>query len=673
MAPSPFKGLVIVASGTFPGYKQADLKVIVEKGGGVFGPKVTDECTHLISTQKDFDGKSTKNKQAASVDGCKVVSIDWLLDCEKSKKRLKEDKYIFGVDPAKDASQAVDTSQAANGAMDAGVDVLANKKKSSKKRSQSAPADADADEGPPSKKQKDGQVAKEKSLHVPIDEGCSPSYCVYIDDSDLIWDATLNQTNATANNNKFYRIQLLVNKTDFRTWTRWGRVGEAGQSSLLGDGSLMSATRLFEKKFKDKSGLSWKDRLAAPRPGKYMFIERSYEEDSSSEEEDNKKPQKRKKEEQPEEEKKVVESTLPAQVQTLLAFIFNQQHFLSAMADMSYDANKLPLGKLSKRTIQTGFQILKDLSELLTNPSLGVSRYGIGLNPAVEQLSNRYFSTIPHAFGRNRPPVVGNEQLIKKEVELLESLGDMGIANEIIKSSKEVDSIHPLDKQFQSLCLEEMTPLDNNSTEFKELEDYLLKSQGHTHSIRFKVEDIFRINRKGEHERFAKVGNSCRRLLWHGSRSTNFGGILSQGLRIAPPEAPVSGYMFGKGVYFADISSKSANYCCSWSSGHTGLLLLCDVELGNPLLELTNSNYNAGDDAKAAGHVATLGLGRTIPQGWKDAECVNPDLKGILMPDTKNPPEQRLPAKNAYLEYNEYIVYDVAQICQRYLFRVRMT
>lgn len=30
-----------------------------------------------------------------------------------------------------------------------------------------------------------------------------------------------------------------------------------------------------------------------------------------------------------------------------------------------------------------------------------------------------------------------------------------------------------------------------------------------------------------------------RRLLWHGSRTTNFAGILSQGLRIAPPEAPV--------------------------------------------------------------------------------------------------------------------------------------
>jgi len=35
----------------------------------------------------------------------------------------------------------------------------------------------------------------------------------------------------------------------------------------------------------------------------------------------------------------------------------------------------------------------------------------------------------------------------------------------------------------------------------------------------------------------------------------------TQGLRIAPKEAPVTGYMFGKGVYFADMSSKSANYC----------------------------------------------------------------------------------------------------------------
>lgn len=43
------------------------------------------------------------------------------------------------------------------------------------------------------------------------------------------------------------------------------------------------------------------------------------------------------------------------------------------------------------------------------------------------------------------------------------------------------------------------------------------------------------------------------KLLWHGSRLTNFVDLLSNSLKIAPPEAPVTGYMFAKGVYFADI------------------------------------------------------------------------------------------------------------------------
>jgi poly [ADP-ribose] polymerase len=52
-------------------------------------------------------------------------------------------------------------------------------------------------------------------------------------------------------------------------------------------------------------------------------------------------------------------------------------------------------------------------------------------------------------------------------------------------------------------------------------------------------------------------------------------------LRIAPPEAPVTGYMFGKGIYFADMVSKSANYCCTSPSNPVGLMLLCEVALGN--------------------------------------------------------------------------------------------
>lgn len=57
--------------------------------------------------------------------------------------------------------------------------------------------------------------------------------------------------------------------------------------------------------------------------------------------------------------------------------------------------------------------------------------------------------------------------------------------------------------------------------------------------------------------------------------------IVPQGLRIAPPEAPSTGYMFGKGVYFADMVSKSANYCMTSPTNNTGLMLLCEVALGD--------------------------------------------------------------------------------------------
>lgn len=59
----------------------------------------------------------------------------------------------------------------------------------------------------------DAQVAK-PGVKIPLDENIAGElvqYEVYIDDNDVIYDASLNQTNAGANNNKFYRVQLLRN------------------------------------------------------------------------------------------------------------------------------------------------------------------------------------------------------------------------------------------------------------------------------------------------------------------------------------------------------------------------------------------------------------------------------------------------------------------------------
>lgn len=352
---------------------------------------------------------------------------------------------------------------------------------------------------------------------------------------------------------------------------------------------------------------------------------------------------------------------------------------------MNYDTKKMPLGKLSKGTISRGFQALKDLAVLIDNPTT---------SQEIEQLSNRYYSLIPHAFGRNRPTIINNTDLLKREIDLLDSLSDMKEAADMLKASLKDDGrLNQLDRQFQRLGMDEMEALSHNSTEFTELSDYLQNSKGATHNVGYNVQDIFRIQRKGEFERFdqspyAKISGN-RRLLWHGSRVTNFAGILSQGLRIAPPEAPVTGYMFGKGIYLADMSSKSANYCNHYQSGGTALLLLCEAELGNPMYELTGASSTAGKDAKAKGMCSTWGKGRVGPSQWKDAKCVHPSLAGVMMvsffsntsgvrhmltalqPDVAITPGDTNVA-GAYLQYNEYITYDVAQVRLRYLLRVRM-
>lgn len=51
-------------------------------------------------------------------------------------------------------------------------------------------------------------------------------------------------------------------------------------------------------------------------------------------------------------------------------------------------------------------------------------------------------------------------------------------------------------------------------------------------------------------------------------------------MRIAPPEAPCSGYRFGKGCYFADLCGKSVGYARPYSSGGIGLFIVAEIALG---------------------------------------------------------------------------------------------
>ena len=121
--------------------------------------------------------------------------------------------------------------------------------------------------------------------------------------------------------------------------------------------------------------------------------------------------------------------------------------------------------------------------------------------------------------------------------------------------------------------------------------------------------------------------------------------------------------MFGKGVYFADMSSKSANYCFTSRDNNTGIMLLCEVALGNENPKLHADYYAAN---LPDGKHSTKGEGKIQPDPKNET---NLDFdKDVMIP--MGPAVESNDPKY-YLRYNEFIVYDIAQIKIRYLLRLK--
>uniref|UniRef100_A0A3Q2CG68 Poly [ADP-ribose] polymerase n=1 Tax=Cyprinodon variegatus TaxID=28743 RepID=A0A3Q2CG68_CYPVA len=449
----------------------------------------------------------------------------------------------------------------------------------------------------------------------PVDPECKAKlgqahvYC----EGDDVYDVMLNQTNLQFNNNKYYLIQLLEDDGSkvYSVWMRWGRVGKVGQNSLVSCGSdLKKAKDVFKEK-------------------KCIFSKTAV--DSV--------PKK-----QP--------SKLDPKVYSLLELICDIKAMEECVLEMKFDTKKAPLGKLTQEQIRAGYEALKAIESCL-------KKKGSARN--LLEACNAFYTRIPHDFGLKPPPMIKTEQELKEKIALLEALGDIQIAVKMAQSNADSDE-HPLDRQYRSLQCQ-LQPLDHSSNEFKLIEKYLQSTHAPTHcDYTMTLLDIFSVDRGGESDSFLSHLHN-KTLLWHGSRLTNWVGILSKGLRVAPPEAPTTGYMFGKGIYFADMSSKSANYCHASQSNHVGFLLLCEVALGdcNELLDADYEGHNL-----PPGKHSTKGLGQTGPDP-RNAVTLN----GMTVPMGPGVKTKVSNPGGYSLLYNEFIVYNPAQTRMRYLLRIQ--
>lgn len=220
-----------------------------------------------------------------------------------------------------------------------------------------------------------------------------------VTDNNITYASTLNQSNVTANNNKFYILQVLQatdSPNNYYFWSRWGRVGVEGQNMRMGPMMLQGAIHNYNSKLRDKSV-----------KGDYRVVEMNYEEDDKDK--DKKKDDTKTKEDKEKNEKKDYEdSKLPASVKDLIRLIFDMKMVDNQMKEIGYDSKKMPLGKLAKSSITKGYEALKLLMDQIK----------AGKKDKIPEYSNDFYSYIPHDFGFQKMSnfILDSEQKVKAKL-----------------------------------------------------------------------------------------------------------------------------------------------------------------------------------------------------------------------------------------------------------------
>ncbi|RDW78890.1 uncharacterized protein DSM5745_05742 [Aspergillus mulundensis] len=489
-----------------------------------------------------------------------------------------------------------------------------------------------------------------QSMILPAHKHCpfKYEYSIYIDSYGHPWVATLRRSAAGTVENEYHHLQLLKHKsgTSFVAWAGWGKIGKGPviQSKPTPTADLTQARADFESQFMQHTGYAWASRFDNPpqRAGKFVYrppgyLSRDCEHD----------PFNLQKAPKVITHFPVPECGLPEATREIVAYILNQDTLLSDTT--GYDASKLPLGQLDNKTLVHAYHLLEKLLELILNPG---SAQG-ATSTHLANLSSQYFSLIPHIFGDNQIPVISTANHVDEELKLLNELANGLLATRVGSDSKS-DFVSPVERALEKLNLHNggIIPLDHKVSEFKRLKTYYERTSNPTDAANpYKVIQIFRITRPGEEARFqtskfAKLGpkHSDRRLLWHGSKRINFAGIFKAGLLIQPNGVKLSGSMLGHGVYFSDMAGKSLNYACGMRTQKTGLLLLCDVEMGQ----------------RADGTCRHHCHGQRPVSNFKDASYIHSGLRGLKVVDVAG-------KKDVFGQMSEYVVYDEAQIRIRYL------
>ena len=480
----------------------------------------------------------------------------------------------------------------------------------------------------------------------------SSSFSVAKNADDEWYDVVLNQCNITggSNNNKYYRMQLLnANNTGaYYVWTKWGRVGEASTANakdLKGPFPTEDAAlKLFAKKYRDKTKNTWGAVNFVPQKNKYTRIQ--IDNEVEVKQEANVTPVKVKAE-----KIEYLPSVLHPKTKELVEVIFSKDMRDEALTVFNLDLKRLPLGVPSEQQIEIGVSILNEIESKLN---------GDNVPDSCAELSSRFYTAIPHSFGRQRPPALDTNALLQQRYDMCNILLDMFSTNETMRKIEEEKEIetkqvpYPADSHYKSLNAD-LSFVNKNSQEYKLIQKYFDKTKSSGSLC-----DVWSVDRHGEQKRcqnFDRMDN--RRLLWHGTNIAVVAPIITSGLRIMPH----SGGRVGAGIYLASMQEKSASYTSGYGAKYA-CMFLCEGTLGK-IHEVTQDGAPSRFKKAPAGFDSVHAVGSVTPKAWGAMKL---DGKTVEIPQA----EATQSGVSSSFHHDEYLVYDEAQVRLRYVVTVKL-
>lgn len=395
--------------------------------------------------------------------------------------------------------------------------------------------------------------------------------------SSLVEKIHLIKSDPEKNNNKFWIGELYDDNTVI---TRWGRVGDVGQSKTYsGKGKSFLDSKVRSKKRAGRNGeIAYRE---------IEIIDDSVPNKSSGVKVINSKVKLK------EVAKKQIKYNDP-ETPKMIEYLTEQNiHDICSYTDKNITYNYetgafvTPLGAISLDSIKEAREILDRSAILVKNRDFG----GELMNHTRDLLM-----IVPQNIGRQRIELESwwNDQRIKDQNTLLDGL-EASLRKSISKpkNNQHSEEAEEVEEKVFDTTMELVTD--------KKLQNLIFgyynntRSNMHTSVYRLKPIKLWKVSIANMDEAFKQDGKKMKNIVpgFHGSGTANTLSLLKSGMLIRPPKnAHVAGALFGSGIYSAPIqrvgsknlihgaSTKAANYCTSfWGGRSSSRIFLFVVEM----------------------------------------------------------------------------------------------